>query len=990
MRIHLRKALEAMSRRIPQSVANQSRLRLILNPLVATFIAFCVAYYLNETALLADRSNSWSLRPIKPHDTRILSTSDWERSHIDTFVITRQHEIGLSPSPEADRRTLARRLAFDLIGLPPDPSWVDSFVNDQHPDAYERLVDQLLASPRFGERMAQHWLDLARYADSDGYHDDTNRAMWPYRDWVIRAFNENKPYDEFTVEQLAGDLLPNATLEQKVASAFHRNAPTSSEDGANPAEYMVRYAVDRLNTTATVWLGLTLQCAECHDHKYDPVTMREYYELFAFFDQTSEEPLFRGPYAPPVIAVPAVKERAQQRLIRDDIKEKTTLLENAQQQLPSDQQAWEDGLQRLPDHNFWRKGLVAEFLFEGKGDQRMINTGTRRKPAKLQLSPAGNDPRTVKGLVGNALQFNGAGGTLDLGQLFEFRRHTEFMLGAWVKFNEQAGCVISKIDPELEMRGLDVSVEQGHVAVRMIHHWPDAAIKVTTTAAFPTNRWLHLVIAYDGSSDARGIFIYINGQSQELAVNYNSDLRGPIGNRARLLIGDRLGEAPFHGAIDDVQFHKWPLSFPELAGDLHRKIRQIIILSQDERSTEQATFVDTFFRENVHQPTITLRREITTAESALKKLAESIPKLRVMQDIAERRDTHILVQGDFRRPGTQVRPNTPALLPPLPPLSNRRDYSRLDLAHWLVASDNPLPARVTVNRFWSMCFGRGIVATLDDFGTRGALPSHPDLLDWLASDFIGSGWNVKTLLRRIATSSTYRQSSKLTAQLQNRDPQNQLLARGPRHRFPAETLRDNVLHISGLLSDCLGGPSVLPYQPPGLWRDMANGDDEAKAYVQSHREDLYRRGLYTFWKRSIHYPSFALFDAPNREICTAVRPITNTPLQALVTLNDLTFVEAARVFAERILRESHSPFDERLDYAFRHALARPASVREMKALRPIHDEFIEAFKQDPAAAWRLIQNGEYPGDAQADRVELAAWTAIAQIVLNLDETMTKE
>ena len=637
----------------------------------------------------------------------------WVVNPIDTFVLARLQKEKLQPSPQADPRTLIRRLSFDLTGLPPTRSEIAAYLADASPLAYEKLVERLLSSSRYGERMAQQWLDLARYADSDGYHDDTTRAMWPFRDYVIKSFNDNKPFDVFTREQIAGDQIPNATLEQQMGSAFHRNGPTSSEGGADPEEYRVKYAVDRVNTTATVWLGVTLQCTECHDHKFDPFTKRELYQLFAFFDQVPGDHLFRGLYAPPSIPVP---NGEQQEKLRE----------------------WDDRIASLEKHT---------------GD------------------------------------------------------------------NEE---------------------------------------------------WISTQLA-----DAR------NGR-------------------------------------------------------------------------------DAF--------------------------AMSLPKLRIMQDSPERQPTHILIRGDFRRKGDQVQPGVPALLPDLPTAAT----PRLALAEWLNDPENPLPARVVVNRFWAMLFGTGIVATANDFGSQGDWPSHPELLDWLAVEFIESGWDIKHMLTLMVTSATYRQSSAASEHLVLTDPSNRLLARGPRIRLPAETIRDNALAISGLLNEKHGGPSVRPYQPAGLWMEMSYGNSAGKAYEQDHGDSLYRRGLYTFWKRSILNPSLAAFDAPIREECTVSRPVTNTPLQAFVTLNDVAFVEAARVFAERILREGGTSTESQIRFAMEVALARPPSPSELSILDTLLRYMSKHYGSHPDASRKIITAGEWPVANDIDPVTLAAWTSVAQMIMNLDETLTNE
>ncbi|MBM3457837.1 MAG: DUF1553 domain-containing protein [Armatimonadetes bacterium] len=670
----------------------------------------------------------WALKPVVRSRPPAVRRRGWERTWVDRFVLARLEREGLSPSPEADRRTLLRRVSLDLTGLPPTPEAVEAFLADPAPNAYEKRVDGLLASPAYGERMAQHWLDLARYADSDGYHDDTTRLMWRYRDYVIQAFQRNKPFDQFTVEQLAGDLLPNATLEQKTASAFNRCGPTTSEGGAVPEEVLARYASERVNTTGQVWLGLTIQCAECHDHKYDPLTTRDYYQLTAFFNQVPEEALYRGTDAPPTLLIPTPEQQKQ----------------------------------------------------------------------------------------------------LD------------------------------------EMAARIAALEQE-----------------TQTAA--------------------------------------------------------AGAAPT----------------PEEKAQAEARAKNLA--------------------------------ELKAARARVEREA----RLRVMADVPQRRPTYLLLRGDYRNRGGEVQPQAPTVLGSLPAGAAG---NRLALARWLVDPKHPLTARVTVNRFWQMLFGAGLARSTDDLGLRGEAPSHPELLDTLAAEFVASGWDVKRLLRTLVLSATYRQSSRQSPELQKRDPQNRLLARGPRFRLPAEFIRDNTLAIAGLLDRerAPGGPSVRPYQPGDLWRELSAGDDASKSYVQDHGPDLYRRGLYTFWKRSILYPAFAVFDAPKREVCTGQRPITNTPLQAFVTLNDTAFVEAARVFAQRILKHGGVRFEHCLNYAFRVALARPPAPAERTTLERLYRSSLARYQADRNAAVELLSVGEAPRPPHLDPAEHAAWTCVANALLNLDETLTKE
>jgi mono/diheme cytochrome c family protein len=633
----------------------------------------------------------------------LVSDRTWQRNPIDHFVLARLETEGLRPSPEADRPTLIRRLSLDLTGLPPSPAEVDAFIADPTPDAYEKVVERLLASPHFGERLAQQWLDLARYADTNGFRLDNHRDMWRYRDWVIAAFNRNLPFDRFTVEELAGARLPGATVGQKISTGFHRNTMVNFGNGSDPKEYHAKAVMDRVATTATVWLGTTLSCAQCHDHKYDPFTQKDFYRLYAFFNNVPE------------------------------------------------------------------KGL----------------DGERRNPVPVLLLPSPEQAR----------------------RLAEIR-----------------------------------------------------------------------------------------------AARAGKD-------------SDRL------------------------------------------RAEEEA-------------------------------LLDAIPSTPVMEEMASPRVTRVFKRGDYLNEGEVVTAGVPASLPALPPGA---PANRLGLARWLVDPANPLTARVTVNRWWAMLFGTGLVKTADDFGAQGEPPSHPELLDWLAVEFVAKGWDVKALLRQIVTSATYRQSSHVRAALLERDPENRLLARGARFRLDAETVRDNALAAGGLLARGVGGPSVRPYQPPGLWEQVAVGKGySSQSYAQDRGPDLYRRGLYTYWKRSMPPPALTAFDAPTRELCTASRPRTNTPLQALVLMNDPTFVEAGRALAQRALREGGLDSQGKLRYLFRLGTSRYPTPAELHILSEVHGQQEANYRRRPRDAAALVRVGELPVPPDLDVRDLAAWTATASLVLNLDETITRE
>jgi hypothetical protein len=890
-------------------------------------------------------SNHWAYsRPEQPTVPSVRTPNVTLGNPIDAFILARLAKEGLSPSPEADRSTLLRRVTLDLTGLPPTLQEVDAFLADTRPDAYERLVDRLLSSPHLGERMAQHWLDLARFGDSDGYHDDTPRIMYQYRDYVIQSFNRNKPFDQFTLENLAGDLLPAASLEERIGSAFHRLGPTSSEGGADAKEYLAKYAVDRVNTTASVWLGVTLHCAECHDHKYDPFTTREYYQLFAFFNQVPEDALFRGNEAPPVIPTPTPEQ--QQRL--DEL---TAMIDSTNQEIAQQLEAVNPELDLAQQE--WEKKLAV-----GGTDTLKLSTWQVIGPFPAK---DGKPPP------------------------FEFAYPPE----------EEVDLKKTYEDGKLKW------VEQPNYADGKAHYFrgENCATYLYRTITSPGEQALTL---YLGSDD--GIKVWHNGK----LVHSNLLVRGVAPNQDKVSVVLQPGENRLLMKIVNLQGgYGFYFSTREKARDEPlEEAMQIAKLPPERRTEQQRAAIRRLFRDRSAPAIAKLKTKVAEATQQKATLERAVPKLRIMADLPQRRPTHVLVRGDFRKLGEAVEPDVPAVLGAL-----KRDQgadtlrspapvspSRLDLARWLVSPEQPLTARVVVNRFWQMLFGQGLVRTPEDFGVRGELPSHPELLDWLACEFASPmqggaqhPWDVKHLLRLMVTSSTYRQSSKVSKSLLERDPQNVLLARGPRFRLPAEMIRDNALAISGLLDrNRLGGPSVKPYQPGDLWREMSYGDSADKAYLQDHGRDLYRRGIYTYWKRSIHYPSFAVFDAPNREVCVARRAVTNTPLQAFVTLNDVTFVEAARVFAQNVLRKAGPGFDERIDTAFRQALARHPRDRERSVLRQSLERLLTKYRDDPEAARKLTSAGEYARTGDVDLTEHAAWTSVCQMLLNLDETLTRE
>jgi mono/diheme cytochrome c family protein len=920
---------------------------------------------------------------------------EWPRNEIDQFVLVKAESAGLSPAPEADKTSLARRVSLDLTGLPPTIEEVDAFLTDKRPDAYEKLVDRLLASPHFGERLALNWLDLARYADTSGYHFDGVRFMWLWRDWVIQAFNRNMPFDRFTLEQLAGDLLPNPTIDQRVASGFNRNNMTTDEGGADPDEYLNKYAVDRVDTTGAVWLGMTVGCAECHDHKYDRLTQREFYQLYAFFNKVPEKGLdrIRTDNPPPRLPVPT-PEQAREYVERDfALRDAEKTLQDRQNELPETQEKWERETNASPPPAPTEQGLRAVLSFEDTLEARPPPT-TNAAPAPKLVGA--ERPTFSPGRQGKALELDGKS-QVEYGPLLMFDRTNAFSHGGWVKLRKPSGCILSRMAPEPAYRGFDLLASEGRFEVHLVHQWPDDALKVKSKDSFPTNQWLHVFTTYDGSGKAGGVKLYVNGKPRELEAE-KDHLTNSIVTTEPVRLGSRAREAVFAGLLDEVRFYDRVVAEEEVRSMVLAGYLPVIARTGGQRTPEEQDDLRRLYREHYAVAFIRSEAALAHARKAKEEIIRAVPSTMVMAELDKPPETFVLVRGDFRNRGERVNAGVPSFLPPLP---EGQPASRLALARWLTATNHPLTARVTVNRYWQLMFGAGLVKTVNDFGSQGEWPSHPELLDWLACQFrdggpirerVGSSqrlarrtvgaWDLKQLLRLMVTSASYRQSAAVTPEKLERDPANRLLTRGPRHRLAAELVRDNALAISGLLNPAIGGPSIKPYQPPGIW------DGTDAEYVQDHGTNLYRRGMYVFWRRSAHYPSFATFDAPNREVCTLLRQRTQTPLQSLVLMNDPVYVEAARALAQRVLREEPRDPHKRLERAFRHALARQPRPDELAVLERAYDRQLANFQRDPDAARGILGVGESKSPEQVEPGELAALTAVASVLLNLNETIS--
>ncbi len=929
------------------------------------------------------------IAPVRPDPPKV-SNPAWVRNPIDAFVLAKLDAEGLKPSPEADKTILIRRVSFDLTGLAPTPAEVDAFLADQRPDAYERLVDRLLASPRYGERMAMQWLDLARYADTHGYHIDSARQMWRWRDWVIDAFNRNMPFDEFTVEQLAGDLLPHPTTSQLIASGFNRNHMINFEGGAIPEEYQNEYVVDRVETTAQTWLGTTLGCARCHDHKYDPFKQKEFYQFYAFFNNISEAGLDgRNGNAKPFLALPSADQKARLDELDSAIAALNKTL--APEKLDALRRAWEPKrLATLPASP--RLGLVAHYEFDG---------GLSDSSGHYRYGRVVKGDLTFKpGAVAQAAQFDGST-HVTLGRASAFNPRSPFTIALWM--NPQGNLPEAALDwlsgDKGRHRGLEVRLDD--FLLSGIQHWrprvfvrldgarPNAAIEVRSNWRLDPGVWHHVAIVYDGSGRAAGLRMFFDGQL-DASVTAHDSLRFYVPVAAPIEIGNPAWERTYTGAVDDLRFYNRALSAEELTRlTVDDPLRATILTPEDHRKGGQDKRLADYFLRNEAPPEI---RAAYVKRAGLEErraaLELEIPTTMVMAELDKPRETAILARGDYRNRGEIVHPGVPAILPPLPA---GEPANRLTLARWLVSPTNPLTARVVMNRYWQMYFGTGIVKTVEDFGSQGEPPSDQPLLDWLATEFSGSGWNVRAMQRLIVTSSTYRQDSRVSPALLERDPENRLLARGPRFRLPAEMIRDNALAASGLLRERIGGLSVFPYQPKGLWSDIAFGAGfTAQSYTPSHGDDLYRRSMYAFWKRSSAPPELITFDAPDREKCTGRRLLTNTPLQALVLMNDPAFLEAARALAQRMIREGGHETDRRLGWGFRLATSRFPSPPELRILDGLLAQETNAYRARPAEAAKLIAIGESKPDAHIAPAELAAWTTVASTILSLDESITKE
>jgi hypothetical protein len=911
----------------------------------------------------AEYKPHWSFIPVQPVEPPVTSKKETWSHPIDKFVRAQLEKEKLRPAPQASRDILIRRLALNLTGLPPAPGETDAFIADKSPDAYEKLVAKYLASPHYGERMAMDWLDLARYADTYGYQTDMERDMSAWRDWVIKAFNENLSYDKFITWQIAGDLLPNSTREQRIATAFNRLHRQTNEGGSIDEEFRVEYAADRVNTVGTAILGLTMECARCHDHKFDPIRQRDYFSMFAFFNSIDES----GMYSHFTTATPTPTEKLwppDREKKHAEIKARIATEEAQLKQM---------ALSATNAFQIWaRRGKltlpkpVAHFSF----DTVISNT----TPDSVSTNFAKIEDGTVS--IDGVLKFSGDSQAILKG-VKTFLRNDSFSFDLKIKPTEKQDRAVilhqSKAWSDAGSRGFELTLDHGKPFFGLIHFWPGNAVAVRAKQSLPLNEWSQITVTYDGSSRASGIRLYRNGSLLETEIirdeltkdiSYANAWKDRYAKQNVLTLAARFRDSGFkNGLIDDVRVFDVELTSAEVAAGASNEIVAPTLA---------------YFLARVDDPYHAALDEIKKLRETENQLAYDVPEIMVMRELPQPRVTHLLKRGAYDTPGEVVPRDTPDWLLPFPKGQPR---DRLGLARWMVDPKNPLTSRVVVNRIWRMHFGRGLVASQEDFGVQGKLPTHPELLDWLAGWFTENNWDLKALHELIVTSETFRQSAQTKPEIVERDPENRLLTRAPKLRLPAEHIRDSALAASGLLNRKIGGPSVKPYQPAGLWEATGTG----KSYTQDSGDKLYRRSLYTFWKRTAPPPSMLTFDAMSREVCTAKRESTATPLQSLVLLNDPQFIEASRVMGEKLLKQFPADEASRNREAFRALTGRVPDKTEAKILSKLFVEQRDHFKIHSEDAAKLLAIGQSKADKSLPPVEFAAMTSVVNAIMNFDE-----
>jgi len=984
----------------------------------------------------------------------------WAKTSIDTFVLAKLKKEGLHPSPEADKATLIRRVTLDLTGLLPTPAEVKAFVNDNSPQAYEHLVDSLLARPSFGEQRARYWLDYARYADTYGLHFDNHRHIWPYRDYVIRSFNSNKPFDQFAMEQIAGDLMPSKSLDPLIASGYVRLGVSSNEGGTIPEELRVNMARERTEAYGATFMGLTVGCAVCHDHKYDPTTQKDFYALSAFFNNIEELP-YNGdrPVWAPVARIPKPQNQEAYNKVLARRNELAGQLDSMRLNQRALIERWLQSRQNLPQPVAVDKLMVRLRLDEGGGNT-LKNSAPNPQPASFPLGKSNGQWGETTWFWPDFRMDNGT--RVMLGQTGDFEWNQPFSSSGWFMLRaapnypiDPSGSLISKMDTTQHDRGWDLALEKGHLCIDLVNQepnkpvvlhenaaakpaytqdkfeyptpndlpakdlapseerlkkeipkedkpktkpqppapkdtTPEVAIKVLTNPILPVDgNWYHVLFTYDGSGKASGIKVFINGA--QVATHVASDNLGKasIRSKAPMQLGWRYPDAT---PAQDTRYQDIRLYARALSADEARRlpyedyVAEVTQKPAEEWSEDQWHAVSEFYLNNINPSAKAIESEIARLDAQIEKLSEGGDVTLVAWEKPSLAYADVLTRGMYSARTERVEANTPHYLPPL---AAGMPHNRLALAKWTVSPENPLTARVTVNRMWYELFGTGLAETTEDFGIMGERPSHPQLLDWLAVEFRDSGWNIKHMYKLMAMSATYRQSAKATPEQLQKDPKNLLLARGPRFRMDAEMLRDVALQSGGLLVNKIGGPSVKPYQPANLWEQVSYPVSDTVHYEQGHGDDLYRRSMYSYWKRMATLPDMDAFDAPMRDAVCTRRQRTDTPLQALVTLNDVQWVEAARALAERAIQQGGKQPEQRIKLMGDILLSHDPPPQMTTVLKNSLAQMEKHYAADPRAAHQLVEEGEKKHDPAIPEPELAAWTMVASEMLNLDETLTK-
>jgi len=930
----------------------------------------------------------WSFIPPQPIKIPTIKTKGWARNAIDSFIAYPLEQQNLNNSPPAPRELILRRLYLDLTGLPPSLSELDAFLSDPEEDAYENQVDRLLQSPHYGEKMSVQWLDLARFSDSHGYTVDRLRDMSPYRDWVIKSFNDNLSYDSFIGQQLAGDLMPNPTTDMLIATAFNRNHPQNMEGGIIEEEFQTEYAIDRTNTFGEAFLGLSLGCARCHDHKFDPVSQKNYYELFAYFNRVREagQIAWNNAMPTPTILLPS----AEKQKVIDFINHSIQAREEKLSAIPSESiirfENWlqNESFKQLPSSPYPQFGLKAYYPLDGGLENSVIpnQAGQMRRETDTLSEP----PVFETNGKGKALVLDGDG-YLDLLNQGKFRRSDPFTIGLWIRIPKEfkEGVIFHKSIAErlYNFRGYHVYFKEGKLEINMAHTAPSNALTRLTKELIPRGKWIQLTLTYDGSSKAKGLNLFIDGIKMEMETRMDQlykDISFGMDPEPALQIGGWWRGLGFKGGrVDELLIYDRQLTDYEIKIIAHKADWNFLHeKSSPQLSSEERAILFDYYLAAVDSCALSVYQELNKERRALADSTEAIPEIMIMQELSPPKKSHILNRGNYMDPGEEVKPNTPEFLLPI---AEDLPKNRYGLANWLTDKNNPLTARVAVNRFWQNFFGQGLVKTTEDFGNQGESPSHPELLDWLARYFVASGWDIKKLNKLIVMSATYRQDSRTNPEIYDLDPENRYLARGPSARLSAELLRDQALAASGLLNDTIGGPSVKAYQPEGLWE--INSDD----YKPDSIPGIYRRSVYILIKRSVPNPTLALFDAPDRSACITRRQRTNTPSQALVTLNDPTFIEAAKVLGENMARSKY-PESAIVD-TYRKLTARIPTDQELKLLISLQQQTYERFKKEPQKAQGWLDSGLYLVDPDLQLIQIAAFGVVASTILNSDASLMK-